>query len=64
MTKKHFELVANVLKNANANGADPVTMTKLATAFATEFKKDNARFDTARFFKAAGWVDMLDEETK
>jgi hypothetical protein len=58
MTKKHFELVARVLKDAlNDNGADLATVTKLATGFANEFKKENDRFDTVRFLKAVGFVE-------
>jgi hypothetical protein len=48
MTKKHFELVAKVLANANTDGAD-------TAAFATEFTKENPRFDAVRFLKAAGF---------
>jgi hypothetical protein len=57
MTKKHFELVARVLKDANVNGADTATLTKLTAAFATEFVKDNPRFDAVRFFNAVGFVE-------
>lgn len=55
MTKKHFELVAKVLANANTDGADTATLTKVAAAFATEFTKENPRFDAVRFLKAAGF---------
>lgn len=62
MTKKHFEMVAKVLKNANDNGADTATLTNLTAAFAAEFVKDNPRFDTVRFFKAVGFTETVAEK--
>jgi hypothetical protein len=54
MTKKHFELVARVLRE-NADKVDTDATVKLAVAFATEFTKENPRFDAVRFLKAAGF---------
>lgn len=51
MTKKHFELVAKVLRE-NRDKMDIQAFVKLTNDFVAEFKKENPRFDAAKFFKA------------
>jgi hypothetical protein len=52
MTKKDFQLIANVLK---AHGDSPMTrlvIKDLAATFASELAKTNPRFNKARFVSA------------
>jgi hypothetical protein len=50
MTKKHFQLVANVV--SAIDNLD--TRKEVALNFASEFQKENPRFDIVRFIKACG----------
>ena len=50
MTKKHFQMVAQVV-SAIDNGD---TRSEVALNFASEFQKENPRFDINRFLKACG----------
>ena len=55
MTKKHFELVARVIKGMPDFAASLRTQKEsCARAFAVEFAKENPRFDSARFLAACG----------
>jgi hypothetical protein len=50
MTKKHFQLVANVV-----SAIDDMDIRKeTALNFASEFQKENPRFDITRFIEACG----------
>lgn len=50
MTKKHFQLVANVV-----SAIDDIDIRKeVALNFANEFQKENPRFEILRFVKACG----------
>lgn len=54
MTRKHFELVASVVKDID----DEDSRTDAACKFANAFKLENSRFDAQRFFAAcnvASW---------
>jgi hypothetical protein len=48
-TKKHFEAIAKLIKESNAE-----TKYGVAQDLAELFSEDNPRFDGARFFKACG----------
>jgi len=48
MTKKHFEFVAELLKNIT----DPAIRMKLVNRACEMFKAENPRFDKDRFLKA------------
>ena len=47
MTKKHFQDIAEILRNNNANQAT-------LNAFVDYFKRENPRFDVKRFLLACG----------
>lgn len=50
MTKKHFVMIANVVSSID----DIDTRKEIALNFASEFQKENPRFDIVRFIKACG----------
>jgi hypothetical protein len=52
MTKKDFELIADVIGKAWHGSAD--TRADIANAFADELEETNPRFDRARFLTACG----------
>lgn len=52
MTRKHFQLVANVV--AAIDNLD--TRKEVALNFASEFTKENPRFDIEKFIKACQCV--------
>jgi len=57
MTKKDFQLIANVLK-AHQDGSDADHVVHgLAMSFAIELAKTNPRFNVQRFVKACTEVD-------
>jgi hypothetical protein len=50
VTKKHFQLVANVV-----SAIDDINIRReTALNFASEFQKENPRFDIQKFIKACG----------
>jgi hypothetical protein len=52
MTKKHFVMVAQVV-----SAIDDINIRReTALNFASEFQKENPRFDIERFIKACGCV--------
>lgn len=61
MTKKHFEEIAQIIKDNRITGAaagfdegyDAAVQT-IADALTVMFEADNPRFDSARFLTAAG----------
>lgn len=50
MTRKHFKMVAQVVSAIDDLGIRKET----ALNFASEFQKENPRFDIERFIKACG----------
>ena len=48
MTRKHFQMIANVVKNID----DPKTRHAVAMDFAMRLKAENPRFDISRFVGA------------
>lgn len=55
MTKKHFELVARVIKSMPSFAPTlRAQRASCANAFADEFERENPRFDRARFLAACG----------
>lgn len=55
MTKKHYEMVAKILKRENTRvGGDDGMIESIATLLAIEFKLDNPNFDRTKFLKACG----------
>ena len=48
MTRKHFQMIANVVKNID----DPNVRHAVAMDFALKLKDENARFDISRFVGA------------
>lgn len=50
MTKKHFVMVAQVVSAIDCIN----TRREVALNFASEFQKENPRFDITRFIKACG----------
>lgn len=51
MTRKHFELVASILADADL---DPAALATVAQDFAEAFKNENPRFDRTKFLVACG----------
>lgn len=55
MTRRDFELIANVVRYIrDLKTTDTDTLDLLAWAFATELGRNNQRFDKARFMDACG----------
>lgn len=54
MTKKDFQMVADVLKGLLEDGVPSPVVKKAADSFMVMFKKSNPRFDEGRFLKACG----------
>jgi hypothetical protein len=58
MTKRHFEAIAKILKDARgdaiANSEAPYQVSDVALAMADYFGEENPRFDRARFLTACG----------
>ena len=50
MTRKHFQIIADIL---NLHSTSP-TAKAMALDFSAAFKKENPRFDTVRFLTACG----------
>lgn len=61
MTKKDFELIARVIKtNVDDHSfldqdREVGTLREIADDFVAELRKDNPRFDSARFLRACGF---------
>lgn len=56
MTRKDYELIARVLRNADEM-IDEMALEALAENFADELAETNPRFDRARFISAATMTD-------
>ena len=54
MTRKDFQLIADVIKAQAACNTCLPTMRAFALSMCVELKKTNNRFDEARFLKACG----------
>ena len=50
MTRKHFKMVAQIVSNIDCMD----TRKEVALNFASEFQKENPRFDIEKFIKACG----------
>lgn len=50
MTKKHFSMIAQVVSAID----NMDTRSEVALNFASEFQKENPRFDIQKFLKACG----------
>ncbi len=50
MTRKHFQMIANIVKNIE----DQNTRTQVAMDFAHALRGENPRFDICRFVEACG----------
>ncbi len=59
MQRRHFEMIATVLKTAKENAkesSDPVALANfVALQFADRLSATNPRFDRTRFLKACGF---------
>lgn len=64
MSKKHFELIASVLREYNerpgVTDAERDMLEELAKTFATELRAENSRFDRSRFLAACAGRDSTD----
>lgn len=59
MTRKDYELIAKVLKEAredSKSGEEKLRVRLIAAKLADEFSDRNERFDRNRFFKASGII--------
>jgi hypothetical protein len=58
MSRKHYVAVAAILAEERQRNSDSprtlATIDRIARDMATEFKRDNGRFDRDRFYTAAG----------
>ena len=52
MTRKDFQLIANVLSSHNTSPANRMVVKELAVSFASELAKTNPRFNKQRFVEA------------
>jgi len=52
MTRKDFELIANVLKASGTSPMNRCVIKELAVSFASELAKTNPRFNQRRFIEA------------
>ena len=52
MTRKDFQLIADVIKTARATYGDPQTIGLLAQTMAKALETTNPRFDADRFIEA------------
>lgn len=55
MQKRHFELIAGVLRNYRAGNCIDFAIDEIAERFADQLQKENPRFDRPRFLDACGW---------
>lgn len=52
MTRKHFQEIADCIKDLQYNGFDALDLDTIAREFAKVLSRFSDRFDTARFVKA------------
>ena len=52
MTRKDFQLIADVLKASSTSPANRMVIKELAVTFASELAKTNPRFNKERFVNA------------
>lgn len=58
MTKKHYEQIAEILREARTtDDGGEATRSVIGARLADMFKEDNSRFDYGRFMKAAELTD-------
>jgi hypothetical protein len=58
MTKRHFEDLAAIVRDAETVGFSPVERFWLAAKLANVARSDNPRFDTFRFYRACGVYEV------
>ena len=56
MTRKDYQLIADVLRNSDLSHS---TRSLLALNFAAALKRDNPRFNMPKFIRAAGCLDVI-----
>ena len=54
MTRKDYQLIAEILKASGKCGVGPFTLESLEVSFAQELKKENPNIKPALFLKACG----------
>jgi hypothetical protein len=57
VTRKHYEKVAQILRQQVEQGADKATVAEIATELVSMFRADNPRFCRDRFFSAIGYAN-------
>lgn len=57
MTRKDYQLIAQILRKSRAPHMDTETLNELAYTFADELEWENPRFDRKRFLVASGALD-------
>ena len=59
MTRKHYQQIADMIRQTYLlnDGHESATLAHVAEQFAIIAKRDNPRFDSARFFEACGMPD-------
>lgn len=58
MTRKDFELIAGVLRDARSHAPPDRPLDYLTGAFANALSRNNARFNADRFMRAAGHPEV------
>lgn len=57
MTRKDYQLIAQILRQSRAPHMDTETLNELAYTFADNLEWENPRFDRKRFLAASGALD-------
>lgn len=61
MTRKHYEMIAATLNGLRRSAESPeqhAEVKRTVLALAATFKRDNSRFDRARFIAACGYSEI------
>lgn len=54
MERRHFAIVARIIKSLHTFGFSVSEVSKIAHCFAGQLRVENSRFDRERFIKACG----------